>query len=235
MRLALISDLHGNLIAFDTVLDDVDRSRPDAVVCLGDVAATGPQPHETVERLRDLGCPVVMGNADAELLRPPLRPVPPKETEDRQRIREIDHWCAARLSSEDLEYLRGFRPTIRYALGAENDLLCFHGSPRSYDDAITVTTPDTDLDRLLSGHEATVMAGGHTHEQFVRRHRDSTFLNPGSVGLNPPFAEYAMVGSTGGHLSIELRRLPLPLEKVRRAALDSGMPHAGWWADFWTT
>ncbi len=233
MRLALISDLHGNLTALDTVLDDINRNPVDAVVCLGDVAATGPQPRETVGRLRDLGCPVVMSNADAELLHPPLRPVPEKETDDRRRIREIDYWCAAQLSPADLDFLGGFRPTIRFGLDAEHSLLCFHGSPRSYDEIITATTPDADLDRMFSGHEATLMAGGHTHEQLFRRHRDAIFLNPGSVGLSPPFAEYARVSSTNSRLGIELRRLPLTLEEIRRSALESGMPHAEWWTDFW--
>ena len=149
LLLALISDLHANLTALDAVLEDIDHESVDSIICLGDVAATGPQPYETTQRLRDLGCPVVMGNTDAELFRPPLRPVPEKEAEDRRRIREIDHWCAAQLSPDDLDYLRSFQPTIRYALGAEREVLCSHGSPLSYDDAITATTPAAQLDRLL--------------------------------------------------------------------------------------
>ena len=115
----------------------------------------------------------------------------------------------------------------------EHSLLCFHGSPHSYDDAITATTPDAELDKLLSGYEAAVMACGHTHEQFVRPHRDTIVLNPGSVGLSPPCAEYALVSSSDGRLGIELRRLALPLGEVRGAAFDGGIPHADWWADFW--
>jgi hypothetical protein len=86
---------------------------------------------------------------------------------------------------------------------------------------------------MLSGHEPTVMAGGHTHEQLLRRHAGTTLVNPGSVGLDPPFAGYALVSSEGGRLDVEFRRLPLPVEEVRWAALGSGMPHAGWWASLW--
>jgi predicted phosphodiesterase len=67
MRTALIADIHANLVSFDAVLADIDRARMDQIVCLGDVAATGPQPRETLARLRRLGCPVVLGNADAWL------------------------------------------------------------------------------------------------------------------------------------------------------------------------
>ncbi len=229
MRVALISDLHGNLTALETVLDDLARMRPDRVLCLGDVAATGPRPRETVERLREVGCPVVMGNADEEL----LWPIPDAEGEEERRIVEIDRWCAEQLTPEHLDYLRGFRPTLELSLGSGRMLLCFHGSPRSFDDAIVATTPEEELARMLSGHEAAVMAGGHTHEQFVRQREKTTLLNPGSVGLNPPVAEYALVHLGGGRLAVELHRLPLDAAKVRRDALDSGMPHARWWAGLW--
>ena len=70
MRVALISDIHGNLVALETVLAEIERDEPDHIVCLGDVAATGPRPHETVERLRALEGSVVMGNTDAPMLGP---------------------------------------------------------------------------------------------------------------------------------------------------------------------
>jgi len=68
MTIALIADIHGNLAALDAVLDALQAETPDQIVCLGDVSATGPQPREVLGRLRNLGCPLVMGNADAELL-----------------------------------------------------------------------------------------------------------------------------------------------------------------------
>jgi predicted phosphodiesterase len=110
---------------------------------------------------------------------------------------------------------------------------------------IVSTTPEDDLDRMLAGFSATVIAGGHTHVQKLRRHRDLIMINPGSVGLpfesvqetgqarNPPWAEYTFVGVMNGNLSIELRRVPLDVSVVIRAALDSGMPHAEWWAGDW--
>lgn len=229
MRVALISDLHGNLTALETVLADLDRGRPDRVLCLGDVAATGPQPRETVERLRGFGCPVVMGNADDEL----LRAIPDAGNEEGRRIVEIDRWCVEQLAPEHLDYLREFRPTLEVSLGSGLMLLCFHGSPLSFDDSIVATTPEEELARMFSESEAAVMAGGHTHEQFVRQYGETVLINPGSVGLNPPVAEYALVDFEDRRLAVELRRLPLDTEKIRHEALGSGMPHAGWWAGLW--
>lgn len=230
MRVGLISDIHGNLLALEKVLADLDRDRPDQILCLGDVVALGPQPLETLERLRGLDYPTVMGNTDVVL----LSPIPDEEPVDEHMSRIVDmyRWCAGKLSDTDLDYLGGFEPVLEVTLDHGNTLLCFHGSPYSFNDVIVAATAGEDLDQMLSGYEATIMAGGHTHIQLARRHRNSTVLNPGSVGLDSPFqAEYAVIDSSEGGLSIELRRLPLDHGEVTEIALQSGMPHSDWWSD----
>jgi len=242
MRVALISDIHGNCVALEAVLADIERAGVDQVVCLGDVAATGPQPHAVIERLRATGCPVVMGNADVWLLNPQL-----SETEDEatRQIEEIDLWCAAQLSENDLAYIRAFQSTVGVSLDHSTKLLCFHGSPRSNTEVIEATTSEDVLAEMFSGYYALVMAGGHTHVQMLRRYGEAFVLNPGSIGLpferkrlsedvyNPPWAEYALVGWESASLSIQLKRVPLDITAVTRAALESGMPHAEVWVKDW--
>ena len=142
MRVAVIADIHGNLAALDAVLADVAGTRVDRVVCLGDVAALGPQLHEVAVRLHDLGCPAVLGNCDIAAVRPVrLSPL----DEEGRRWFEIEERGAARLTPEDLTYLRTFQPTLTLPLGDDATLLCFHGSPHSNTDSIVATTPDTAL------------------------------------------------------------------------------------------
>lgn len=267
MRVALISDIHGNFVALEAVLAAIAKEHIDQIICLGDVAATGPQPRQVIVRLRKIARPVVMGNADAWLLDPKLS----HETDETSRhIAEINLWCVAQLSQTDLEYVRTFQPTVEVLLDNNTRLLCFHGSPQSNTAVIESTTPEEALNCMLSGFHATVMAGGHTHIQMLRRHKDAILINPGSVGLpfeharmpnevfndeqrtinalntilferestsdevyNPPWAEYALVSSVNESLSIELRRVPLDIDAVVQAALDSGMPHSEWWAKDW--
>ena len=62
MKLALIADIHGNLFAFDAVLEDIRQRKIEHILCLGDVVSSGPQPREALQRLREIGCPTVMGN-----------------------------------------------------------------------------------------------------------------------------------------------------------------------------
>ena len=190
MRIAIISDIHGNLVALNAVLDDITHERVDRMVCLGDVAAFGPQPAEVVSRLREIGCPVVMGDTDATFLTPEA----PATDELLRRLQEIDDWGAARLSPADRAYIGEFAPTLAIAIEDDVSLLCYHGSPRSFKDRIYATTSDDEVSQMFAGYSAQLFAGGHTHIQMLRRYQDVFVLNPGSVGL-----AYDRVPSPGAH------------------------------------
>ena len=68
MRIAIISDIHGNSVALEAVLDDFKTEHMDRIVCLGDVISGGPHPCEVIAHLKALDCPVVMGNMDTRCL-----------------------------------------------------------------------------------------------------------------------------------------------------------------------
>jgi predicted phosphodiesterase len=242
-RIGIFSDMHGNAIAFDAVLAALRAEGIEQFVCLGDVAATGPQPREVVQRLRELRCPVVMGNTDDHVLMPPA---PDSDDENVMRIREIDQWSAAQLSPDERAFVASFAPTVTLPLTDGGSLLGYHGSPHSYNDILLPTTPTEELDALLGEVTATVLAGGHTHQQMLRRHHQALVVNPGSVGLpvdripadssarNPAWAEFAVLTCGGkGDLRIELRRVPFDVAALLAAARQSGMPHAEWYASDW--
>jgi predicted phosphodiesterase len=239
MRLALIADIHGNLAALEKVLADLEGERVDELVCLGDVAV-GPQPAETIERLRDLGCPAIMGNWDACM----VGDDPKVDGELAEMLVGACAWSTAQLSAEQLDYIRGFKDTLELKLDDETTLLAFHGSPRSFDDEILATTADPELEQMLAGREAAVYAGGHTHFQLFRRFGESIVLNVGSLGQPfrrrregvmriSPWAEYCVVSRDDGRLTVELRRTPIDVDLFIRTMLASGMPHADWWAEHW--
>jgi len=243
VQIALISDIHGNLPALDAVLDNLARRGVGQLVCLGDVAAGGPQPRQVVRRLREIRCPVVMGNADAWLLDPQLA-LPTGLFA--QRCQDIDLWCAHQLDEDDRDFLRAFPATVELPLGDAGALLGYHGSPRSFREPLLPTTPDETLDQALAGTSARFLAGGHTHLQMFRRYREWLLLNPGSVGVamdrtapldavrNPPWAEYAVVTAGGRHdLGVALCRVQFDVDGFRDVTLCSGMPHAEWSASEW--
>jgi len=244
MRVALISDIHGNFVALKAVLVSLRASHVSQIVCLGDVATVGPQPLQVIRQLREMDIPIAMGNMDAWLLNP--KPHAYRD-ENTRWITEIELWGAEQLASSDLDYLRTFPSQVEVSLSSDTSLLCVHGSPRSDTDIVLATTPEDELERMLSDCQATVVAGGHTHTQMLRRFREMTVINPGSVGLaierssrtgeviSPPRAEYAVVGLEKGELWIEFRRVPYDVGELIRAARESGMVHAEWWINHWIT
>jgi predicted phosphodiesterase len=246
VRTGLIADIHGNLIALEAVLAHLARDRVDQIVCLGDVAALGPQPGEAIARLRELGCACVLGNTDAWLLPdPPL----PAEAATTAPVAELTQWCAERLTAAEFDFVRQLRPTAEIALGGGRTLLAFHASPRSVDDVIAATTPDAEVAAMLAGRRADVYAGGHTHVQLLRRLGQAHVINPGSVGLpgvgpggpdlpvnqGVDWAEYVIIESGDGELSIAFRRVPLDVAEMAAVAGDVGMPHLDWWDGRWKT
>jgi putative phosphoesterase len=240
MRLALISDIHGNLPALERVLEELAREDLDELICLGDVAV-GPQPVETLDRLQELGCTTVMGNWDSCL----LGGEPQVHGEIAEMLVDVCTWSAAQISPAQQDYIRSFKDTHEVRLDENLTLLAFHGSPRSFDDYIYATTSDDELESMLAGHEADVYAGGHTHFQMFRRLRECVVVNAGSVGQPfrrrqagmmrlSPWAEYGIVNYSDGKLGVELRRAPLEVESLAEMVRTSGMPDAERWADLWT-
>ncbi|HMA94800.1 MAG TPA: metallophosphoesterase family protein [Polyangiaceae bacterium] len=236
MRIALLSDLHGNEVALDAVLADVSAKGADRIVCLGDTAALGPSPRAVLARLRDLGCPCILGNHDAFMLDASLIH---GYNDSNSIVRAVD-WCRSELSREDLEFIAGFAPSLSIELSDRKQLLLFHGSPRSHMEDLLCTTSPEMLDDMLAGHLAAVMAGGHTHIPMLRQHRGMLLVNPGSVGMAferyvcgkvPTLlahAEWASVDASRGHVSVSLHRVELDRRTLRAAAGSVDHPLAAW-------
>jgi putative phosphoesterase len=222
VKTALISDIHGNAVALEAVLAELDA---DQVVCLGDAVQGGPQPVEVLDRLAALGWSVVLGNADAHLLEPEAGP---------ERFREIGEWTVSQLSPGHLEQIRGFEPRVSLEIG-DRRLLVFHGGPDDYDQLLLPWTPIEELRAAFEPYPADLYAGGHTHQQFVRRVGAAQFVNPGSVGLSwdwdsrnddePGFDHYACYALLGER-SIEFRRVAFDVQPLLELYRERGLPGA---------
>jgi predicted phosphodiesterase len=223
-------------VAFSAVLKDIRRRGVDQIYFLGDVATLGPNPQRTVELLFELNCACIMGNHDAFLLEPGLVETYTKAP----LVIEAVGWCKEQLSSESLDFLATFHLILEIPLGTNSKLLLYHGSPRSNVEEVLATTSPTQMDVLLDGQHAAVMAGGHTHLQMLRQHRGNLVLNVGSVGQ--PFkeyvaggrptilahAEYAVVEEAGGVVSAALYRVPLDKSALQNSVSESGNPLRDW-------
>jgi predicted phosphodiesterase len=238
VRLAVISDIHGNRVALDAALADIERIGVDDGICLGDVAQGGPQPAEVLDRLDELGWPVILGNADDLLLRVP-DDSPEPITDTQLAVRD---WTRSRLTEAHFASIDSFAATLELELPGGARLLAFHGSPRSYDD---VLLPETEPGPPYRA-DADVLAGGHTHLQWSRRLGPALFVNPGSVGLAydrlrppdqiraTPVAEYAVLHAGEGGTAVEFRRVPYDLAPLLAAAAAGQRPDADEYAALWS-
>jgi putative phosphoesterase len=240
MRIAVFSDTHGNCFAFDTLYEDVKKQSVDGMVCLGDAIQSGPQPAEMVRRLRELKIPTVMGNSDAWLLSGVETDAHLISDERRQKLNLVREWSLSKLTADDCAFIQEFPLTMTIALGNNRNLLCFHGSPTSFDQFLLPSTPEDEFQEILKPYAENILAGGHMHLQYTRRLRDSQnfFFNPGSVGVAynheqtneagylDPWAEYAILTVDRMQLSLEFRRLPLDMKKMAEIYRSSDRPFA---------
>lgn len=240
MRLVVFSDIHGNCAALDAVLADLKDKAANHRVCLGDAIQGGPQPAQVVRRLRELGCPVVMGNADAWLLTGEETGDEGIASERLRAMHEVRLWTLAQLSGDDRAFVAAFQPTVEIALDDGFTLLAYHGSPKSFDDVILPDIAQAELAEYLNGYTADAYCGGHTHVQFVRRlgSGPQVHFNPGSVGFAyshhqpdegfqaDPWAEYAILTVEGRRFELEFHRVPFDAAALITAYAACGRPHA---------
>jgi hypothetical protein len=179
-----------------------------------------------------------MGNADAWLITGEETAddgIPPERL---RKMGEIRLWSLSQLTEDDIDFISDFQPTVTLQLENGLDLLCFHGSPTSFDDVILPAAPEEEFQKFLGPYAGRILTGGHTHAQQIRRIGDLFFFNPGSVGfayshhqpdgqfLADPWAEYAILSLEKGLISLEFRRIPFDAQDLIRIYQESGRPFA---------
>jgi putative phosphoesterase len=209
MRVAALSDIHGNLPALEAVLADVEREGVDEIIVGGD-SVSGPWPVEVLEHLEAVAARVVRGNADRLVL-------------ERDEGR-LGAWCADRLGSERLAAVARWPLTLELDVPGLGRVLVCHSTPGSDDPIYTRITPDDEVLDMLGPISSDVVVCGHTHMQYDRRLSSGLRLvNPGSVGLpyeGRPGAFWALLGP-----DVEFRHTPYDVESTAAAirALDAPM------------
>ena len=225
-RLAIISDIHGNLPALRAVLEDLARTQPDEVLVGGDLVGRGPQGSAVVAEIRSRGWPSVRGNHEDYLLDFHNRRVP-EEWWSRDEW-SAARWMTAELSDDDFRYLDSLPMTL--ASNRAPDLLLTHGSPRSHSEGLGPWTSDGKLEKLLGSVAERLLVCAHTHRQMHRRLQAGDVVNVGSVGL--PFdgdtrAQYGVFDWDGVAWEVDLRRVEYDIEEIMQIYESSGFSSAG--------
>jgi putative phosphoesterase len=216
MRIAVLSDIHGNLPALEAVRADIDTFEPDEVWCAGDIAFAGPWASECIAYVRDAGWTTVKGNTDVWITGDPQNVEDP---EHRAKFEELAR--AHAISEEDAQWL------LNLPLGhsGRGSILMVHGTPKSPFVAPMPNAPPSEYQPYEG--QASLVIFGHVHIAFTRRLTDGTVVcNPGSVGLpmDGDTASYVLIDQEGPNWTLRHRRVAYDRDRAIAAAKDSGDP-----------
>ena len=226
MRVAIVSDIHGNLTALEAVLADLRQTSPDLILNGGDLPQGGSRPAEVLDRIRDLGWPGVVGNADEILYRPESldefasqSKAPPSLWPP---IREMAEATAALLGEDRLAWLREL-PLVQI----HGPLALVHASPGNCWRSPAETSSDSELESVYRPLGKPVVVYGHIHKPFIRSVGKMVVANSGSVGLSydgDPRAVYLLLDNG----TFAIRRVEYDVEREIQALMSCGLPHAEW-------
>lgn len=226
MRVAIVSDIHGNRTAFEAVLADLRATSPDVIFHGGDLADAGSSPAEIVDRVRDLGWPGVIGNTDEMLAIPgsleEFAKASPQLKTMFAAIGEMADASRERLGEERLAWLRDL-PREQF----HDSIALVHASPASAWRSPMPEAGDDELESVYGPLGKSIAVYAHVHRPFVRCLPMRLVINTGSVSLSydgDRRASYLLIED--GEATI--RRVEYDVDREVAALVQRGIPHAGW-------
>lgn len=232
MRIAVISDIHGNIYSLMRVLENIDSENVDSIVCLGDLVGYGPHPNEVVSLIRRRNILCIKGNYDASVV-----------DNDFTYIRETNTnsfslpWTVEELRTFNRYYLDNLPNSI--SLNIQNkDILFVHGSPRKINEYVTENY--SEMEEVIKSANCDILVCAHTHIPYYKEINGKFIVNCGSVGKpknGTPNATYAILEIENKKMpkvtiksveyeftrtmkDMELKNFPVPLVKSYESGLE---------------
>lgn len=223
MNIAVMSDIHGFALAFETVLADLDEQEIDQIVVAGDLCEGGPQPERVIELLRERDARCVYGNTDEDLMDGDVSASP------------LIRWTLDRIGREGRAFLGSLPFSLRFPHQNGNgdpstDLLVVHANPTDVNRHLSPNASEREVREIIGGESARTIAFGHLHVAYVREIDETTLVDVSAVGnprdgdLRPRYVIFSDDRNSGW--SHRYRYMPYPLDETRKLMEQSGMP--GW-------
>ena len=235
MKIALFSDIHANLPAFEAFLKDMDSRQPDAVYCLGDLVGYHIYPNEVIAEIRRRGIATIAGNHDLKVSN--LTPVTPEKLATTGK-----NYAYHIIEPQHREYLSSLPAHIRleYQLAGEQfNMVLVHGTPRSNDEYLLADLDEQYVNTLMDEAGADILCAGHSHKPFHRviarqNGKPGHVINIGSTGKpkdNNPMGCYVMITLTDmsklfdiESVKVEFIRFEYDVETSAKAIENSPLP-----------
>jgi len=222
MRIAIFSDIHGNLAGLDACLADLQtQGGADTIVGAGDYCLDGPKPKKVLQRLEEVGAQCIRGNTDRYIAEPQTEHF--EEPESTQIS-----WQQKELGEKWIGWLRALPFSLRFGEPGDQ-LLVVHANPKTDDEHLWPDAGDDELKRLIGKEAATVIAFGHLHLPYSRIWHGKLLVNVASAGLpkdGDPRAGYAILTQRSAGWEVKHRRVAFDVKKVATQLSDCGIPDA---------
>jgi putative phosphoesterase len=219
MKIAIVSDIHGNKIALEAVLRDIEVEKADHTIILGDIITDFPQnTKETVNIVKSITNFVIKGNREIIIN---------NNMEDGKSKKQFlsTYLTYNELSSNDLNYINSLPEQLSLIFNEKLSLRCVHGSPFSAFEHI-IENNDTKNLKILNTINEKILLCGHTHKQWFCNLDKKIIINPGSVGINfsgNRSAQYALIEDKNGNLEIELKNIMYDFD-LFKSSCDLSIP-----------
>ncbi len=226
-RVAIVTDVHGNLPALHAALARIDELGIERLYCGGDLVGYGPNPNEVCALIEDRGIPTIYGNYDYAIAR---------DLEDcgcayvTQHDRDLGQrsveWTLQHTDRRAKDFMRGLPFDLRSELGGRAIHLV-HGSPRKVNEYLFEDKPASLYERLAAAEEADVLVFGHTHKPWVAEFGSVLFVNCGSVGKpkdGDPRAAFAVLEDAGDRVAVTIERVAYDAGGVAEQVRAAGLP-----------
>jgi putative phosphoesterase len=225
MRIAIFSDIHGNLVALDACLADLrTQGGADVLVAAGDLCMDGPRPKKVLQRLQEIGAVCLRGNTDRYISAQDQAELHGSDDRDRRQA----EWQRSDIGEKWVSWLRGLPFSLRFG-AAENELLVVHANPKTDDDHLWPDADDAALETFIGAESARTIAFGHLHIPYVRVWRDKMLVNVSSAGLpkdGDARAGYALLTERSSGWEVKHRRVTFDVKKVATQLADCGIPES---------
>ena len=227
MRLAVISDIHGNLTALEAVLKEIEEEAADGIIVAGDMVA-GSHPVDVINRLRKLNCWMIQGNNENYIVRFASGHAPEWWHTCRQWA--FIRWNYKRIDNETLDFIRSLPEQLTVNITGTDSIRVVHGSPRNISELVYPDKDLTPLDIALEQTSEPVLIFGHTHVPWQIKRDGRLALNSGSVCgtfSGKPCGSYAIMNWANGRWEVQLRELNYDIEQAKDAFINTGLLEEG--------
>ncbi len=224
---AVITDIHGNLLALEAALSRIEELGIQSVYCGGDLVGYGPHPNEVCALIAERDVPTIYGNYDYAIAR---------DLEDcgcayvTQHDRELGQrsvdWTLAYTTQESKDFMRGLPFDLHFPVGSA-DVHLVHGSPRKVNEYLFEDKPASLYERLAAAENDPVLVFGHTHKPWVHEYGGVLFVNCGSVGKpkdGDPRGAFAILTPAADSVAVSIERVEYDTGAVAAEVREVGLP-----------